>query len=91
MEYGGHRDLESVYDHLNMRETMGKRHGTQVGDPAKAGKAMYDLAVHADPPLRIVLGSDAFGAMETKVKTYGESIQKWKSVSLGTDVDEDKK
>lgn len=89
MEFGSH-NLET-YDHLNSREIMGKRHGTQVGDPVKAGKAMYKLAIDPNPPLRVVLGSDAFGAMEQKMKTYNENIQKWKEVSLGTDVDEDKK
>ena len=49
-----------AYDHINARETMGKRNGTQVGDPVKGARGMYELAVLEDPPLRCCLGSDAF-------------------------------
>lgn len=57
------------YDHLNARETMGNRHGHQTGDPTKGAAAMYKLAIMADPPLRVVIGSDAYKAMLTKVQT----------------------
>lgn len=39
---------------------MGARHGKQVGDPVKGAKAMYELAVMEAPPLRVVIGSDAY-------------------------------
>lgn len=39
---------------------MGQRNGTQGGDPIKAASAMYELATQSDPPLRVVLGSDAY-------------------------------
>ena len=49
-----------AYDHLDAREKAKGRHMTQAGDPIKGAKAMYDLAVMKDPPLRVVLGSDAY-------------------------------
>ena len=49
-----------AYDHVNAKETMGKRHGTQPGDPVKGAQAMYELAVMEEPPLRVVIGSDAY-------------------------------
>ena len=49
-----------AYDHLDAKKIMGDRHGTQVGDPKKGGKAMYELAILPDPPLRVVIGSDAY-------------------------------
>ncbi|PWN22897.1 NAD(P)-binding protein [Microstroma glucosiphilum] len=85
----GEKNLD-VYSHLNAKKSMGERHGKQAGDPVKAGKEMYKLAIHPEPPLRIVLGSDAHGAMEQKLKTYKENIDKWASVSTSTDVDEGK-
>lgn len=36
-----------AYDHINARETMGKRHGTQAGDPAKGARAMCTWATPA--------------------------------------------
>lgn len=77
-----------AYDHINAQETMGKRHGTQVGDPPKGAKAMYELAIMKDPPLRVVLGSDAYKGINDKLKTYGENYKKYEKISLGTDVDE---
>ncbi|KAL8287156.1 hypothetical protein RQP46_003608 [Phenoliferia psychrophenolica] len=68
------------------RKTMGARHGNQVGSPAKGAAAMYKLAIMEDPPLRVVLGSDAYKAMLLKVKTYEERIKAFEEVSLRTDV-----
>ena len=45
---------------MNAKEIMGKRNGTQAGDPAKGAKAMYELAILPDPPLRVVIGTDAY-------------------------------
>ena len=49
-----------AYDHINTKELMGKRHMNQAGDPVKGAQAMYELAVMEDPPLRVVIGSDAY-------------------------------
>lgn len=81
-------DRHPAYDHINAKEIMTKRHGHQTGDPKKAAKAMYQLAVMEDPPLRVVLGSDAYAAIQTKLKTYGENYKKYEALSNSTDVDE---
>ena len=65
------------YDHLNARKTMGDRHGHQVGDPKKGAEAMYKLAIMEDPPIRVVLGSDAYNAMLLKVKTCELFCRRW--------------
>lgn len=80
-----------AYGHLNARETMGKRHGTQLGDPKKAARAMYEFAVMQDPPLRVVVGSDAYEAILRKIKTYDENYRKYEELSNSTDVDEKEK
>jgi NAD(P)-dependent dehydrogenase (short-subunit alcohol dehydrogenase family) len=76
-----------AYDHLNAKETMGKRHGTQAGDPPKGAKAMYELAVMKDPPLRVVIGSDAYKAIMEKIQKYGENYKRYEKISNSTDVD----
>ncbi|TAQ90776.1 hypothetical protein B7494_g914 [Chlorociboria aeruginascens] len=80
-----------AYDHLDAKKAMGKRHGTQVGDPIKGSKAMYELAIMDDPPLRIVLGSDAYNAINEKIKLYSENYKKYEDISTSTDVDESEK
>ncbi|KAL6251129.1 hypothetical protein RBB50_001337 [Rhinocladiella similis] len=75
------------YDHLDARARMMKRHGTQEGDPLKAAKVFYDLAVMENPPLRIPLGSDAYPGIVGRLRSDLEVFEKYKSISLSTDVD----
>lgn len=49
-----------AYDHIDAKKDAEGRHMTQAGDPIKGAKAMYELAVMKDPPLRVVIGSDAY-------------------------------
>jgi len=76
------------YDHLDAKKRMGERNGTQVGDPIKGAKAMYQLAVLDDPPLRTVIGSDAYQAIQTKLKSYSENYKKYELIANSCDVDE---
>ena len=66
---------------------MNKRNGTQAGDPAKGARAMWDIANLDDPPLRIVIGSDAYTAINNKIKQYSELYPKYEQLSNSTDVD----
>jgi NAD(P)-dependent dehydrogenase (short-subunit alcohol dehydrogenase family) len=79
-----------AYDHLHAKEQMEKRNGTQKGDPEKGGKAMYQLAVMKEPPLRAVIGSDAYEGMQGKIKEYGELYgrEDLKKIANSTDVEE---
>ncbi|KAH7065378.1 hypothetical protein B0J12DRAFT_33989 [Macrophomina phaseolina] len=76
-----------AYDHLNAREIMGKRHGSQPGDPKKGAQAFYDLAVMKDPPLRCVVGTDAYAGINEKLDQYRENVKKYEKLSNSTDVD----
>ena len=76
-----------AYDHLDPEKTMGGRHGNQAGDPAKGARAMYDLAVLEDPPMRAVIGSDAQQRITKKIEDYDANYKKYEKVALSTDVD----
>ena len=76
-----------AYEHIDARKAMGARHGAQAGDPIKGAQAMYELAIMKDPPLRVVIGSDAYKAIMTKIKTYSENYKKYEQLSNSTDVD----
>lgn len=77
-----------AYDHIDPRKNAQARHGTQAGDPVKGARAMYELATMENPPLRCAIGTDAYKAMQQKVKTYGESVEKFEKLTNSTDVDE---
>ena len=73
-------------------ETVGKTvrfqreyNGKQPGDPARAAAALLRLTSEQDPPLRIVLGSDAYGAAEKNDLAKIELARKWKDLSISTD------
>lgn len=76
-----------AYDHLNAKEAMGKRHMSQAGDPPKAAKVFYNLAVMKDPPMRCVVGTDAYARINKKLDDYRESVKKFEKWSNSTDVD----
>ena len=85
MDFGAKK--HPAYDHIDGKERMSKRHGTQAGDPAKAAAAFYQLAVMKDPPIRATVGSDAYDLMQRKAQAYAENLEKFKDLSNSTDVD----
>ena len=59
--------------------------GKQPGDPARAAAALLWLASAEEPPLRIVLGSDAYDSAEKNDLAKIELAKKWKDLSYSTD------
>src|SRR5438309_7339643 len=59
--------------------------GKQPGDPKKAAQALLKLASVKEPPLRIVLGIDAFNVAEANDLAKIELGKKWKDLSHATD------
>lgn len=76
-----------AYDHIDAQKAMGARHGTQAGDLIKGAKAIYELAIMKDPPLRVVIGTDAYKAIMEKIESYGENYKKYEKISNSTDVE----
>jgi NAD(P)-dependent dehydrogenase (short-subunit alcohol dehydrogenase family) len=59
--------------------------GKQPGDPAKAAAVLLHIASLPDPPLRLLLGSDAYAGAEKSALDKLESDRTWKELSLSTD------
>ncbi|KAI4113119.1 MAG: hypothetical protein LQ345_005834 [Seirophora villosa] len=76
-----------AYEHLDARKKAEGRHHQQAGDPIKGAKAMYELAVMENPPLRVVIGTDAYQAVMKKINAYSENYKKYEQISNSTDVD----
>jgi NAD(P)-dependent dehydrogenase (short-subunit alcohol dehydrogenase family) len=73
-------------------ETVGKTarfqrefNGKQPGDPKKAAAVLLRLAAEQNPPLRVVLGSDAYSAAEKNDLAKIELGREWKDLSISTD------
>ena len=56
-------------------------------DPSKAAKAFYELAVMKDPPLRCVVGTDAYARLGDKLEKYRANRERFEKLSNSTDVD----
>ena len=61
-------------------------HGKQPGDPVKAAAVLLHIASLPEPPLRLLLGSDAYNAAEKHALHILASDREWKDVSISTDL-----
>jgi NAD(P)-dependent dehydrogenase (short-subunit alcohol dehydrogenase family) len=59
--------------------------GVQPGDPAKAAAVIIHIASLDEPPLRLLLGSDAVRGAEQNDAARIEADRKWRDVSVSTD------
>lgn len=59
-----------------------------VGDPVKAAQVMVNLADHPEPPVHLVLGSEAAGILKSADEARKAEFEKWLPVTLSTDHDE---
>lgn len=57
------------------------------GDPAKAARAILQIAMEKQPPLRLLLGSDAVFLAGVIGAQRAEEDARWKALSLSTDYD----
>ena len=61
--------------------------GKQPGDPAKAAAVIIHVASLEEPPLRLLLGSDAAHRVEQNDLARIEEDRKWRPLSASTDFD----
>jgi NAD(P)-dependent dehydrogenase (short-subunit alcohol dehydrogenase family) len=59
-----------------------------MGDPDKAAKVMVDLVETSEPPMHLVLGSEAIGMLRNADAQRAAEMEKWLRVSISTDHDE---
>ena len=83
-ERGEHHEIAARRDLAARRLVLGE--ATAQGlDPARAAAVVLELASMDNPPLRILLGSDAFEAAEKNDLAKIELGRRWKELSQSTD------
>jgi NAD(P)-dependent dehydrogenase (short-subunit alcohol dehydrogenase family) len=60
-------------------------HGKQAGDPALAAKAIIEAVAATEPPLHLLLGSDAVRRTREKLDAVIDEMEAWDEVSRSTD------
>lgn len=61
---------------------------TEAGDPAKVARVVLEVAAMPEPPLRLLLGSDAFRYGTAAGRALAESDEAWRELSISTDHDD---
>lgn len=59
--------------------------GNETGDPEKVAQVVLKLAYHEQPPMHLLLGSDALHYAGEAEKARAASGERWREVSLATD------
>jgi NAD(P)-dependent dehydrogenase (short-subunit alcohol dehydrogenase family) len=58
-----------------------------MGDPVRAAKVMIDLIDHPNPPVHLILGSEAVSILKQANQLRNTEFEKWISVSQSTDAE----
>jgi short-subunit dehydrogenase len=66
------------------RKTLAGNNGKQPNDPQKVVKAIYDVVQMPDPPLRLLLGTDAYHRAIEKIKNLTAGFEAMKDLTMAT-------
>jgi NAD(P)-dependent dehydrogenase (short-subunit alcohol dehydrogenase family) len=86
MTYAPQIEGYETVDLIRQAFTSGKY--IPMGDPDKAAKVMVELAEHPEPPVHLVLGSEAIGRLKLADAARLAELEKWLPVSISTDHNE---
>lgn len=81
------RKIDAYSEARSSQEKFAAKSGTQAGDPAKAAKLMMQVSEMPEPPLYLLLGSDAYVRAFAKLDLLSSSYRQWEVVTKSTDYD----
>ncbi|MGL5164881.1 MAG: oxidoreductase [Afipia sp.] len=61
------------------------RSGQQLGDPDRGAAAIIEAVESDEPPLNLVLGSDALDRAKMRLDRFEEDLARWERLTLSTD------
>jgi NAD(P)-dependent dehydrogenase (short-subunit alcohol dehydrogenase family) len=77
------------YNMVNKRIQLFKSGGFKpIGDPDKAAKVIIDTVNNPEPPLHLLLGSEAVAIVKHSEAAKLRELERWEKVSLSTDSDD---
>lgn len=81
-------DIHPAYE-ASVGQMMRYREGAvALGDPVKAAQAILEVAAADDPPLQLLLGSDAFKVARAADEARIASDDRWRALTESTDHDD---
>jgi NAD(P)-dependent dehydrogenase (short-subunit alcohol dehydrogenase family) len=76
-------DYDAIFDPI--RQAREEKSGRQLGDPAKAARAMLAVIAADRPPAHLLLGSDALRLVRAKWAAQEDEMRAWEAVTVSTD------
>ncbi|WP_175669518.1 oxidoreductase [Burkholderia ambifaria] len=76
-------DYDAIFDPI--RQAREEKSGRQLGDPAKAARAMLAVIAADRPPAHLLLGSDALRLVRAKWAALEDELRAWEAVTVSTD------
>lgn len=84
-----HQSAEPIDAYADTAGRRRKEHdtmdGNQQGDPVRAAQAIITLAETPQPPMRLILGSEAVKLAEVDLNQQLDDLMDWETVGLSTD------
>lgn len=94
-DWAGRSVIESATEIADYAETAGalrrglkEGSGHQAGDPVRAAAAVVATYEAETPPLRLLLGAQAYGRALDRVEELRKNFEDWKDLTLSTDFPE---
>jgi NAD(P)-dependent dehydrogenase (short-subunit alcohol dehydrogenase family) len=94
-DFSGRSLTQAATPIADYADTAGKRrkevdttHGTQPGDPAKAGRAILTAVGSAEPPALLLLGNDALAGYRGVLDARRAESEAWEQLTTSTDIDD---
>ncbi|GAA4192077.1 oxidoreductase [Gryllotalpicola kribbensis] len=84
------QSAEPIADYASTAGTRRKsaaEDGSQPGDPAKFAQAIIDVVASPEPPLRLLLGTDALARTRAELASQQAELAAWEHVTVSTDFD----
>ncbi|WP_175785241.1 oxidoreductase [Burkholderia ambifaria] len=76
-------DYDAIFDPI--RQAREEKSGRQLGDPAKAARAMLAVIEADRSPAHLLLGSDALRLVRAKWAALEDEMRTWEAVTVSTD------
>jgi NAD(P)-dependent dehydrogenase (short-subunit alcohol dehydrogenase family) len=76
-------DYDSLFDPV--RQARAEKSGKQSGDPVRAARALLRVVEAEDPPVHLLLGTDALKLVRQKLESLQHEIDAWESMTRSTE------
>jgi NAD(P)-dependent dehydrogenase (short-subunit alcohol dehydrogenase family) len=76
-------DYDSLFDPV--RQARAEKNGQQSGDPDRAARAVLRVVEADDPPVHLLLGTDALRLVRNRLEALEQEIDAWESITRSTE------